>query len=148
MRYILIALLSALLFGASTPIGKILLENLPPFQLAGLLYLGAAFGVLPFSLKRKSRLLPKKMDKANILRLSWAICLGGIIGPVLLLFGLRMTSAASVAMWLNLELVATAILGFILFKDNLGFFGWLGVAGTVIASVLLSYNEGNIGKQY
>ncbi len=145
MRYILIALLSALLFGASTPIGKILLENLPPFQLAGLLYLGAAFGVLPFSLKRKSRLLPKKMDKPNILRLSWAICLGGIIGPVLLLFGLRMTSAASVAMWLNLELVATAILGFILFKDNLGFFGWIGVTGTVIASILLSYNEGNIG---
>jgi len=145
MRYIFIALLSALLFGASTPIGKILLENLPPFQLAGLLYLGAAFGVLPFSIKKGSRLMLKKVDKHNLIRLIGAIILGGTIGPVLLLFGLQMAPAASVAMWLNLELVATAILGFILFKDNLGFFGWLGVAGTVIASVMLSWNEGNVG---
>ncbi len=87
----------------------------------------------------------KKVDKHNLIRLIGAIILGGTIGPVLLLFGLQMAPAASVAMWLNLELVATAILGFILFKDNLGFFGWLGVAGTVIASVMLSWNEGNVG---
>ena len=145
MQYIVIALLSALLFGASTPIGKVLLESLPPFQLAGLLYLGAAVGVLPFSLKRESSLKLQGMDRRNLFRLLGAIILGGAVGPVLLLFGLQMASAASVAMWLNLELVATAVLGFVLFRDYLGYFGWLGVAGTVLASVLLSWSEGGIG---
>lgn len=145
MQYIVIAFISALLFGASTPVGKILLESLPPFQLAGLLYLGAAVGVLPFSLRSGSNLKLKSMDRTNFLRLLGAIILGGAIGPVLLLFGLKIASAASVAMWLNLELVATAVLGFVLFKDYLGYYGWLGVAGTVLASILLSWSEGGIG---
>ena len=145
MQYILIAFLSALLFGASTPIGKVLLDTLPPFQLAGLLYLGAALGVLPFSLKSGAGLALQKLDRRNLFRLLGAILLGGFFGPVLLLFGLQQASAATVAMWLNLELVATAILGFIFFKDYLGPFGWLGVVGTVSASLLLSWNEGNIG---
>lgn len=145
MQYIVIALLSAALFGASTPIGKALLENLPPFQLAGLLYLGAALGVLPFCFSRKTPLRITKIDRKNFLRLSGAIALGGILGPVLLLFGLQVASSATVAMWLNLELVATAILGFIVFKDHLGLFGWIGVGGTVLASVMLTWHEGNIG---
>src|SRR5947209_19444260 len=42
-----LGLLSALLFGAATPAGKMLLGDFTPFQLAGLLYLGAAAGVAP-----------------------------------------------------------------------------------------------------
>jgi drug/metabolite transporter (DMT)-like permease len=68
-----------------------------------------------------------------------------VAGPVLLLFGLQMASATSVAMWLNLELVATSILGYVLFRDYLGLYGWFGVIGTIIASALLSWNEGGIG---
>lgn len=145
MQYIIIALISAILFGASTPIGKALLENLPPFQLAGLLYLGAALGVLPFSFHKQSGLKLHRIDRKNFLRIIGAISLGGVLGPVLLLFGLQMTSSANVAMWLNLELAATAVLGFIIFKDHLGLYGWIGVTGTILASVMLSWNEGDIG---
>ncbi len=145
MQYVLVALLSAILFGASTPIGKILLDSLPPFQLAGLLYLGAALGVLPFSIRKHNTIEIRNIGKKNIYRLLGAICFGGIIGPVLLLFGLQIASAASVAMWLNLELVATAILGYILFRDHIGRYGWIGVFGTIVASVILSWHEGSIG---
>ena len=145
MRYILIALLSAILFGASTPAAKVLLENISPFTLAGLLYLGAALGVLPFSKKKNNALEIKKIGKKNMLYLLGAIVFGGLVGPVLLLFGLDQASASSVSMWLNLELVATALLGFFIFKDHLGKFGWIGVVGTVIASVLLSQYEQSIG---
>lgn len=145
MRYILIALLSAILFGASTPIAKILLDNLPPFQLAGLLYLGAALGVFPFSMREHNTVKIDNIGKKNLFRLLGAICFGGIAGPVLLLFGLQVASAASVSMWLNLELVATAILGILLFRDHLGRYGWIGVIGTILASVILSWHEGSIG---
>ena len=145
MKFILIALGSAILFGASTPIGKLLLESLPPFQLAGLFYLGAALGVLPFSIKEKDSLMLRNMNRSNQFRLSGAIFLGGVVGPVLLLFGLQIASSASVAMWLNLELAVTAVLGYFVFKDYLGFYGWIGVAGTAIASAALSWHEGAIG---
>lgn len=142
MLYFFIALLSAILFGASTPVGKILLNSMPPFQLAGLLYLGAALGVLPFSLRERHAAGIRTIGKTNIFRLAGAIGFGGVLGPVLLLFGLQIASAASVAMWLNLELAATAILGYFLFHDHLGRYGWIGVAGTLSAAVLLSWHEG------
>ena len=145
MQYILIALLSAVLFGASTPIGKILLDSLPPFQLAGLLYIGAALGVLPFSIRQRNAKKIHRIGKRNILRLIGAISFGGVAGPVLLLFGLQKAPAASVAMWLNLELAATAILGCLLFREYLGSYGWLGVIGTIGASVMLSWHGGTIG---
>ncbi len=73
MKYIGMVLISALLFGASTPLGKILLDSLPPFQLAGLLYLGAAMGVFPFALEKKNRISLCSMGQKNLLRLTGAI---------------------------------------------------------------------------
>lgn len=143
--YIVLAFLSALLFGAATPVSKVLLEDLSPFQLAGLLYLGAAIGVLPM-LVWKGKLLPVwKIGRKNQVRLIGAVVLGGIGGPVALLFGLRLAAAASVSMWLNLEFVATALLGQFVFKDYLGKYGWFAAGGTVLAAGLLSWGEGEAG---
>jgi len=96
-----IALLSALLFGAATPFSKILLAHLTPFQLAGLLYLGAAVGVLGIILRTRTFLVPWRMDRKNQLRLLGAVTFGGVLGPLALLGGLNLASAASVSMWLN-----------------------------------------------
>lgn len=146
MYPIVLALLSALLFGASTPVGKLLLERLPPFQLAGWLYLGAAVGVIPGLVRTGSRSFSlRRADKKSVVLLIGAIGFGGVAGPVLLLLGLQRASAASVALWLNLELAATAVLGFLIFRDHLGHGGWIGVWGTLLASVMLSWQGGEVG---
>jgi len=145
MRYVFLALLSALLFGASTPVAKLLLQHLSPFQLAGLLYVGAAIGVSPFLMKEKGGVKPLSMNRKNQTRLLGAIGFGGIGGPVLLLLGLQTASSASVSMWLNLELVATALLGVLFFRDHLGRYGWIGVLGTILASLFISWSEERIG---
>jgi len=130
------------LFGASTPASKLLLEELTPLQLAGLLYLGAALGVaLPAYLEPAPRRL-SQLDRANRYRLSGAVILGGIVAPVLLLLGLRMAQAGSVSLLLNLEMAATAALGVWVFREHLGRLGWLGVGGTLAAGVLISFAEG------
>jgi drug/metabolite transporter (DMT)-like permease len=140
---IAIALLSAALFGAATPASKWLLGTLTPLQLAGLLYLGAALGVAPSLLRGRSLLLPRHPSGRR--RLLGAIGLGGVLGPVLLLLGLSLASAASVALWLNFELAATAALGALLFHDRLGAAGWLGAALAVAAGSLLTLGEGPAG---
>jgi drug/metabolite transporter (DMT)-like permease len=137
--------LSALLFAFATPVSKLLLTNLSSFQLAGLLYLGAAVGVAPMLVAKKRRFALRSMNRKNWYRLLGAVGFGGIAGPVFLLMGLRMASASSVALWLNLELVFTAMLGWLLFHDHLGRFGWFGIGGVLTAGVLVSAGEGMAG---
>lgn len=136
---ILLALLSAALFGVATPASKILLEGLTPFQLAGLLYLGAALVVSPAAMRQGNLALPLRGDRVTRLRLLGAVLAGGVFGPVALLFGLSLAQAASVSLWLNLELAATAFLGAVLFRDYLSRRGWLGVAAALTASALLAW---------
>ena len=144
-RCLLFAITAAALFGAATPLSKLLLGALPPVQMAGLLYLGAALGLLPLILRRRRVRLPWQYDRATQRRLAGAILFGGVLGPVLLLLGLQRAAAGSVSLWLNLEAVATALLGFLVFHDRLDRLGWLGAAGIVCASLLLSWGEGAAG---
>ncbi len=140
---LLLALVSAALFGASTPASKLLLGELEPFQLAGLLYLGAALAMAPtVPLQRRRHVRPPRLDRRNRLRLGGAILFGGVIGPVLLLFGLGLSLAGSVSLLLNLEMVATAVLGVLLFREHLGRGGWAGVIGVVIAGAILAGTGG------
>jgi len=137
MHGFLLALLSAVLFGASTPASKWLLGAFEPLQLAGLLYLGAALGMAPAALLERRSPSRVRLDRANALRLAGAVLLGGVLGPVLLLIALRQSEAGSVALLLNLELAATAAFGALLFREHLGVRGWWGAAGVVLASCVL-----------
>jgi drug/metabolite transporter (DMT)-like permease len=142
---VLLALLSAALFGVATPASKMLLVGLTPFQLAGVLYLGAALAVAPAALRQGSLLAPLRADGRTRLRLLGAVLFGGVIGPVALLFGLRLAQATSVSLWLNLELAATAVLGALLFRDHLSYKGWLGVVAGLLASALLAWGPDTAG---
>ena len=141
---IIAGLLSGLLFGIATPFSKLLLSNLNSFELAGLLYLGAGIAMIP-SIIRTGSHIKLLFNKKNSIRTSGIILFGGLLGPLLLLIGLRAANAASVSIWLNMELVATAILGVLIFKDNLDKFTWAGVILTVIAGVITSFGEGISG---
>ena len=141
------ALLAALLFGAATPASKALLQALPTFQLAGLLYLGAALGVIPLIFHERTFSWPWNWDRQTGLRLIGAISMGGVLGPVFLLFGLRLASSASVSLWLNLELFATVLLGYFFFRDELNLHGWVATVGMLAAATLLSVSEGCAGVQ-
>lgn len=144
---ILLALLAAALFGAAAPAAKALLDDFSVLQLAGLLYLGAALGVVPLAVREGQFRWPSEMDRTTRLRLSGAVFLGGIVAPVLLLLALRLASAVSVSMWLNLELAATALLGVAFFQDHLTRTGWTVVGGSFLAAVILGFAEGIAGAQ-
>ncbi len=143
----ILALVSALFFGAATPISKPLLAHLSNYHLAGLLYLGAALGVLPILLRERKFHLPWRMDRDTTIRLAGSILFGGILGPLALLAGLRLASAASVSMWLNLETVFTALLGHFIFKDYLTPRCWVAAGGILFAAVILAAGEGAAGLE-
>ena len=133
-------LLAAALFGASMPASKALLEPMGPVMLAGLLYLGAAAATMPWAWR--DRRLVARADRRNLLLLGGAVLFGGGLGPVLLLVGLARAPAASVALWLNLETVATIVLAWAIFREHVHGRTWIAGALVFGASVLLAAPSG------
>src|SRR6478752_1500485 len=116
-----LALASALSFGASTPLSKILLVSVEPQLLAGLLYLGAGIGLSGVYLARSALGVPAqeaRLRKSDMPWLGAVILFGGIIGPLLLMLGLFRTQATSGALLLNLESLATMGLAWLVFREN------------------------------
>jgi drug/metabolite transporter (DMT)-like permease len=117
---ILAALGAAVLFGASTPLAKLLVGAVPPVMLAGLLYLGSGVGLLGYRtlVRRGTRADAAPLRRPDLPWLAGAIVAGGIAGPILLMLGLRATSGASASLLLNLEAVFTASLAWFVFREN------------------------------
>lgn len=112
------ALAAALLFGASTPLAKVLLGDVSPVLLAGLLYLGSGIGLAVVRLLRDRSWRMPSMTASEWLWLVAAIGFGGVFGPLLLMLGLTRTPAAAASLLLNLEAVLTALLAWIVFREN------------------------------
>ena len=143
-RAIILALLSAALFGVSTPAAKALLGSIDPPVLAGLLYCGAGIGVAVLRRVVKPLLAPSTapetpLNAADIPWLAGAIVTGGIVGPVLLMVGLARTNAGTASLLLTLEGVATALLAWFVFKEHVDWRIALGMACLVAGAVVLSW---------
>jgi drug/metabolite transporter (DMT)-like permease len=113
------ALISAALFGLSTPAAKALLGAISPALLAGLLYLGAGLGVailrrLPLPIGKSEA----PLSRAEMPWLGGAVLAGGVVGPVLLMLGLARTDAAAASLLLTLEGAATVLIAWFVFHEN------------------------------
>jgi drug/metabolite transporter (DMT)-like permease len=136
------AMLAAVLFGASTPFSKILLGKTDPVLLAGLLYLSSGVGLTVWSLFRsrsKSGSGEARLKGSDAFWLCGAILAGGVIGPVLLMFGLAITPASSASLLLNLEGVFTALLAWFVFKENFDRRIAFGMAAITLGGLILSW---------
>jgi drug/metabolite transporter (DMT)-like permease len=144
---VVFALAAAVLFGASTPAAKLLAGDLSPFLLAGLLYAGSGIGLSCWLLL--GRLRRRQSSSANLARadLPWlgtAVLAGGIVGPVLLMLGLRAAPAATASLLLNLEGVFTALIAWFVFHENFDRRIALGMLLIVAAGALASL-QGSAG---
>lgn len=132
-----IGLMAALLFGASAPASKALLEDVGPQMLAGLLYLGAFLAVAPFWRFGPAR-QEARLRRADLPRLAALIVAGGIIAPVLLMLGLERVSGIAGSLLLNVEGPLTLVLGVFALREYLGGRSWTGAATVFGASALLT----------
>ncbi len=147
MRAATPALMAALLFGASTPLAKLLVGEVPPLLLAGLLYLGSGLGLgLLLALRRWRGGGPGaaalRIPAAELPWLLGAIFFGGLLGPALLMFGLAQTSGASASLLLNVEGVLTAVIAWVVFRENADRSVVLGMLAIALGGVLLSWSPG------
>ena len=138
-RSVIHALLAAALFGASTPLAKLLIGDVSPLLLAGLLYLGSGLGLASVRLIRDRGWKSSELTRAEWPWLLGAIFFGGMLGPVALMFGLTQTSGSTASLLLNLEAVLTAGIAWVVFKENADRRIVLGMAVIVAGGVVLSW---------
>ena len=142
------AIAAALLFGVSTPAAKILVGDIPPLLLAGLLYLGSGLGLglfLAFRVLRTGTAQGGAALRIPHNEVPWllgAILSGGVLAPALLMIGLARTSAASASLLLNIEGVLTAVLAWVVFRENADRRVVFGMVAIVAGGALLSWEPG------
>ena len=136
------ALLAAIFFGASAPLAKLLLGDVEPIPLAAFLYLGSGLGLLVVrGLQRVGKPVAAteaRIRKADIKWLAGAILAGGIAAPIILLYSLRATPAATASLLLNFEAVATTLIATLAFKEYVSRRAWGAIVTITLASILLS----------
>jgi drug/metabolite transporter (DMT)-like permease len=136
-------IVSAALFGISAPVSKLLVSDIGPIALAGLLYLGAFLGLAVF------RLIPFMKDgeetalkRSEVPYLIGSIVSGGVIAPILLMTGIVSVTGIASSLLLNLEGVATALIAWLAFKEAVGKRTWTALALMTAAGVLLALETG------
>jgi drug/metabolite transporter (DMT)-like permease len=132
----------AILFGASAPAAKVLLGDVDPVALAGLLYAGSGLGLaLPALLRRAAIVRTEaRLSAGDLPWLAGSVLAGGVAAPVLLMAGLRVTPAATASLLLNFEGVATAAIAMLIFREAIGRRVWAAIGLVTLACVLLSMN--------
>lgn len=134
------ALAAALLFGVATPLAKVLLGEVSVWMLAALLYLGSGVGL---AVVRRLRRAPRvHLPRADVPWLAAAVALGGVAAPVLLMLGLTGTSAANASLLLNVEGVLTALIAWVVFRENVDLRVGLGMLAILIGVVVLTWSPG------
>jgi drug/metabolite transporter (DMT)-like permease len=131
------ALGAALLFGAGTPLAKVLLATTDPWLLAAFLYLGSGLGL--WLTRRLRGAEPVRPMRSEWGWLAAATLAGGVVGPVLLMTGLTAMPAASASLLLNAEGVLTALLAWCVFKENVDRRIALGMGCIVAGALVLSW---------
>jgi len=140
---IFLAILAAALYALNSPFSKLLLKYLPSTLMAGFLYIGAGFGMIMIFLIRKASKRPGTEPRLTMKDLPYTIAMIvlDIAAPICLLFGLTMTTAANASLLNNFEIVATAIIALVVFKETISPRLWLGILFVTASCTLLSFED-------
>ena len=137
------AILAAALYSINAPFSKILLEFMPPTLMAGFLYVGAGIGIAFIALIRKIKKYETKELKLTKSELPYTIAMIilDIAAPIFLLFGLNATTAANASLLNNFEIVATAIIALMVFKERISLRLWFGILFITLSCGILSFED-------
>lgn len=140
---IALAILAAALYGISSPISKLLLVKISPALMASLLYIGAGIGAL--IINSINRLGKKNEIEAKLTTREMPYVIGMVLldiaAPVCLMLGLTRATPANVSLLNNFEIVATAIIALLIFKETIGKRMWIAISLITIASIILSFED-------
>ena len=140
---IFLAVLAAALYAINSPFSKLLLDYMPSTLMAGFLYIGAGLGMGVIALLRKLKKVERTEEKITKADLPYTVAMIvlDIAAPIFLLLGLSYTSAANASLLNNFEIVATALIALVVFKERISPRLWFGILFVTASCALLSIED-------
>jgi drug/metabolite transporter (DMT)-like permease len=143
------AVISAILFGVSSTFNKIVLQNVNPTVVAGLIYFVAGVLLFAFHLTPLCDKLLSKLDSSatehtlthkDYRTLTFVIICGSIIAPLLLLNGLNQTTAINSSLLLNAEALFTVIIAYVFLNERCARKEYIGIVMLLVGVVFVTTN--------
>ena len=140
---IIFAILAALCYSLVNPINKLINNEISPLLSASMLYFGTFLvGAIYFLIQIIFKKYRKEdnLEKKDIPYLLLAILFhsGAAIS---LMFGLRYLSSSNASLLGSFELISTSLIAFLLFKENISKWLWIGIAFIFAACVIISLGD-------
>jgi len=136
----LLAIASAVAFGATAPLIGHFGTGLGPWSVAALLYLGAALATRP-TIRSAAR--ERAVATRDLSRIVLSGILGAMLAPAALAWGIAHTGALSASLVLALESVFTITIAAFVFREHVG--ARVVIAATLIAAGAIALVAGNGG---
>ena len=140
---IALAILAAALYAVNSPFSKLLLDHMPPTLMAGFLYIGAGIGMVFIALLQRLRKQPPQGERMTVKLLPYTVAMIvlDIAAPIFLLMGLSATTAANASLLNNFEIVATAIIALVIFREAISPRLWTGILFVTLSCAVLSFED-------
>ena len=135
------AIVAAAFYALNVPCSKILLGHVSPVFMAGLLYIGAGFGVgilYLFHIKHEPQ--SERLDR-NDFPYTLGMVLLDIVAPILLMFGVKYGTSSNASLLGNFEIVATTLIAFFIFRERVSLCLWLAILFITASSFILSFEN-------
>ncbi len=137
-----LALLAAVLFGASTPLVQRVGFHVGAWMTASLLYAGAAIMGL---LLRSPATKEASLQRRHWPRLLLMALFGAVLGPAALAWGLQHASGTVASLLLTLEAVFTILLSFLLYREQISRRVGLAIVLLTVGGILLVFDRAENG---
>ena len=139
-KAILLAITAAALYALSTPFSKLLMTQIPPSFMAGLLYLGAGLGMIPLCFVKNisSSISTRRITRQDLPYIFGMVSLD-IAAPIFLMTALIKVSAVNISLINNLEIATTSVIAFLIFKEKISVRLWIGILLISAAGIILSF---------
>ena len=134
---VLCAFMAAVFYAISSPVSKVLLEDVSPYLMAALLYLGTGIGMTAVRSVTGAGRREEPYGRKDLPYVVAMVVLD-IAAPILLMYGLLSSPASSVSLLNNFEIVATTAIAVALFGERVSARMWFAVAVITLSVILLS----------
>ena len=137
-KAVVFAVLAAVFYAVSSPVSKVLLEDVSPYLMAALLYLGAGIGMAVVRFLSPSKRAEERPLTKNDTPYIIGMIVLDIAAPILLMYGLLNSPASSVSLLNNFEIVATTLIALLVFGERVTPTTWAAIVLITISAIILS----------
>ena len=140
---IVFAILAALCYSLVNPINKLINSDISPLFSASMLYFGTfLIGLIYFLVQI---IFKKYQSKDNLEKKDIPFLLLAILfhsgAAISLMFGLTYLSSSNASLLGSFELISTSLIAFLLFKENISKWLWIGIIFIFSACVIISLGD-------